>query len=57
MVIYYTNRHCPNCDTSTGTPVSLLNYGTVGCGDCGGSGLEGGNQNQKLTCRVCSNEL
>ena len=56
MVIYYTNRHCPNCDTPTGTPVRFLNYGTVGCGGCEGNGLEGDNQNHKLTCRVCSNE-
>ena len=56
MVIYYTNRHCHNFDAPTGTPVRFLNYGTVECGDCGGSGLEGGNQNHKLTCRVCSNE-
>ena len=56
MVIYYTNRHCPNFDAPTGTPVRFLNYGTVGCGDCEGNGLEGVNQNHKLTLRVCSNE-
>ena len=56
MVIYYTNRHCHNFDAPTGTLVRFLNYGTVECGDCGGSGLEGGNQNHKLTCIVCSNE-
>ena len=57
MVIYYTNRHCPNCDTPTGTPVRFLNYGTVGCGDCEGNGLGGVNQKHKSTRRVCSSEL